>query len=139
MESLLQDLRYAARGLLRQRGFSAIAVLTLALGTGANAAVFSAVHGALLAGLPFPDADRIVSVFGTSPKRGIDQDVTSVPNFLDWRARTRSFSAMAAADTIQRNLTGDPYYTDGLRVVLFLSTTPVPPSAVHFDDWRTEE
>ncbi|MGE0455993.1 MAG: ABC transporter permease [Vicinamibacteria bacterium] len=107
METLVRDVRFAVRSLLRQPGFSAVALLTLALGTGANAAVFSAVHGALLAGLPFPGAERLVYVFGTSPKRGIPQDVTSVPNFRDWQEGTRSFSAMAGVDSMTRNLTGD--------------------------------
>jgi putative ABC transport system permease protein len=103
---MFQDLRYAARTLLRERAFLSVALLTLALGTGANAAVFSAVHAALLAGLPFPQPDRLVLLFGTSPKRGVDLDVTSVPNYLDWQAQARSFSAVAAAGTETRNLTG---------------------------------
>jgi predicted permease len=105
MDTLLRDLRFAARSLLRNPAFSAVALLTLALGTGANAAVFSALNAALLSGLPFPEPDRLVFVFNTSPKRGIDTDVTSIPNFLDWQARARSFTAMAAADTQPRNLT----------------------------------
>jgi putative ABC transport system permease protein len=104
---LLQDVRYAVRTLARRRGFTAVALLTLALGTGANAAVFSAVHGALLASLPFPEPEQLVFLFGTSPKRGVDLDVTSVPNYLDWQAQARSFSAVAAADGGSRNLTGD--------------------------------
>jgi putative ABC transport system permease protein len=107
VEGLLQDLRYAARTLLRRRGFTTVAVLTLALGAGANAAVFSAVHGALLASLPFPEPQQLVYLFGSSPKRGVDLDVTSVPNYLDWQAQARSFSAVAAADGGSRNLTGD--------------------------------
>jgi putative ABC transport system permease protein len=106
LDRLLQDVRYAARTLSRQRGFTAVALLTLALGTGANAAVFSAVHAALLLGLPFPEPDRLVFVFNSNPKRGIDTDVTSIPNFRDWQAQARSFTAMAGADTSTRNLTG---------------------------------
>ena len=96
MDTLLRDLRFAARSLLRNRAFAAVALLTLALGTGANAAIFSALNAALLSGLPFPEPDRLVFVFNTSPKRGIETDVTSVPNFLDWQARARSMPCFAA-------------------------------------------
>jgi putative ABC transport system permease protein len=104
LETLLQDLRYAARMLRKSPGFTAVAVLTLALGIGANTAIFSFVYGVLLAPLPYSDASRLVVMNETTPKVGMVS--TSYPNFLDWRARSRAFSQMAYVQEMTFNLAG---------------------------------
>jgi predicted permease len=93
VESLLQDIRHAARTLRRTPGFSAAAVIALALGIGGNAAVFSVVDGVLLHPVPFPEPDRLVALHGRTarePKTSI-----SYPNFLDWQRSARSFESLA--------------------------------------------
>ena len=94
MSSLLRDLRHAVRSLRRSPGFTAVALLTLALGTGANVAIFSVVHGVLLEPLPFAEPDRLVTVWNHNPLQGYDKDVTSYPNFEDWRRQAGAFTAM---------------------------------------------
>jgi putative ABC transport system permease protein len=91
----MQDLKFAIRQLLRNRGFTAVAVLTLALGIGANTAIFSLVNGILLRPLPYPEPDRLVTLWERSAERGLEQGLVSGPNFLDWRAQARSFETMA--------------------------------------------
>jgi putative ABC transport system permease protein len=104
MGTILRDLRYGVRVLLKSPGFTAVAVLTLALGMGANAAMFSLVNGVLLRGLPFPQQDRLMVVYTTAPQ--FPHMSTSYPNFLDWVGRSRSFSGMAAFRSDGFNLTG---------------------------------
>src|SRR3954465_5489830 len=89
----MADLRHALRVLARRPAFSLVAILTLALGIGANTAIFSVVNGILLRPLPYPEPDRIVRLSERN-KGGAVVDV-SHPNFLDWRARSKSFEAMA--------------------------------------------
>jgi len=96
LESLWQDLRYAARVLAKNPGFSVIAVVTLALGIGASTAIFSVVNTVLLRPLPFPEPDRIVRVWEANPKRGYARNVVNPVNFLDWHEQNRSFGPMAA-------------------------------------------
>jgi predicted permease len=91
---LWQDLRYAARVLRKNPGFSAIAILTLALGIGANTAIFSVVNTVLLAPLPYPGANRLVILHESSPQ--FHYQSISYPNFLDWQRMSRSFAGMAA-------------------------------------------
>jgi predicted permease len=104
MESLVQDLKYAARMLLKSPGFTAIAILTLALGIGANTALFSVVNGVLLKPLAFAQPDRLVAlsektaVFATSS--------ISYPNFLDWQRTNTTFSAIAAYRSDDYNIIG---------------------------------
>src|ERR671916_1845776 len=93
MDALRHDLRYALRSFLRSPGFSAVSVLTLALGIGATTAIFSVIYGVLLRPLPYPDADRIVRVWQID-KDGNQMSVSD-PNFADWQAETRSFAALA--------------------------------------------
>jgi len=103
MDTLLQDLRFAARTLFRNRGFTLVAVLTLALGIGANTAIFSVLRGILLKPLPFRDPERVVRI--TNIRDG-NRMVSSAPDFIDWRTQTKSFSSMAAIDNQSMNLTG---------------------------------
>jgi putative ABC transport system permease protein len=116
LERLLQDVRYALRMLRKSPAFTAVAVLTLALGIGANTAVFSVVYSALLRPLPYRDASRLMVLNETTPKVG--RVSVSYPNFLDWRAQSHSFSQMAAVHAVGFNLSGgtEPEAVSGLAV-----------------------
>lgn len=96
MESLLQDLRFALRQLRSNPGFTAVAILTLALGIGANTTMFSVVNGALLRPLPFGNPSSLVMVWGNDPTDGILHFPVSGPDYLDWGEQNRCFSGMAA-------------------------------------------
>jgi putative ABC transport system permease protein len=96
MEILLRDVRLGVRSLLRTPAFTAAAVLTLALGIGANTAIFSAVNAVLLRPLPFPDADRLVVVWTVNEQEGIDRDISSYPVFTDLREQSRALAGLAA-------------------------------------------
>jgi len=104
LEHLIQDVRYGLRSMRRSPGFTAVAVLTLALGIGANTALFSVVNGVLLNPLPYWQPDRLVALYSK------DHDFTyssiSYPNFLDWVRGNRSFSSLAAFLGVDFNLTG---------------------------------
>jgi len=116
MERLIQDVRFAIRSLRKAPGFSAIAILTLALGMGAVTAMFSVVDGVLLKPLRYPDADRIVRVL-EKPPRG-DRNGISTLNFLDWQTDNTVFDFMAAQSGGPATLTGsgDPVQLRGARV-----------------------
>jgi putative ABC transport system permease protein len=103
-ESLLQDLRYAARGIWRARVFSLIVILTLAVGIGANTAIFSAVYAVLLKPLPFPSGERLVWL-GESSAKASRISVTWI-NFEHWRMENQSFESMAAFQKTDLTLTG---------------------------------
>jgi predicted permease len=94
LESLLQDLRFGLRMLRKNPGFTAVAVLTLALGIGANTAVYSVIDGVLLNPLPFPETNRLVAVHSKLPR--YPHLGVSYPNFLDWQRESRSFEELAA-------------------------------------------
>ncbi|HSJ65068.1 MAG TPA: ABC transporter permease [Gemmatimonadaceae bacterium] len=96
LDDLAQDVRYAWRGLRSSPGFAVTALLTLALGIGANTAIFSVVRGVLLEPLPFVEPDRLVRVWHANPADGITQGAVSEPDFLDWRAQARSAESMGA-------------------------------------------
>jgi putative ABC transport system permease protein len=95
MRTLWQDLRYGARALLKNPGFALIAVVTLALGIGANTAIFTVVNAALLRGLPYREPDRLVHLWEMTPQKEFPRREASYPDFLDWR-QSQSFEAMAA-------------------------------------------
>jgi putative ABC transport system permease protein len=96
MDTLVQDLKYGLRTLLKNPGFTTVAVLALALGIGANTAIFSVVNAVLLRPLPYPDPDRLMTVWENNLKLGWHEDVVSPANFLDWRAQNTVFESMAA-------------------------------------------
>ena len=102
MDTLLQDLRFSVRTLGKNRGFTALAVLCLALGIGVNTTMFSVVDSMLLRPFPFEDPDRLVALNQTQLKNGIDQGWPAYPTFLDWQREAKSFQQMAALD--QRSL-----------------------------------
>jgi hypothetical protein len=103
METLLQDLRYAWRNLRRSPGFVLVTILTLALGIGANATIFSAIDQTLLKPIEFPGADRLVLVWETFGGNGPDNwNIVSAPNFWDFRRDSRSFEDMAIFDSSGR-------------------------------------
>ena len=107
LETLWQDIRYSGRTLRKHPGFAAVAVLTLALGIGANTAIFSIVDAVLFQRLPFPDADRLVLI-GETDARG-QGDAVSPANFLDWKRDSRLLEDMAAkVDWTAYELIGDP-------------------------------
>src|SRR5690606_28735778 len=106
MDALRRDFRYALRTLFRSRGFAIAALTTLALGIGANTAIFSVVNAVLLRPLPYPDGDEIAILWLRNAPESIDEDITSYPNFTDWRTRNRTFEHMAAYSQANMNLTG---------------------------------
>jgi predicted permease len=116
LETFLQDVRYGFRMLIKSPGFAIVAVITLALGIGANTAIFSVVNGVLLNPLPFPDANRIVVLF--QDKQNFPKGSISYPNFLDWQADNRSFESMAAYRWTSGDITGvaEPESVHGQRI-----------------------
>src|ERR1700757_3128659 len=106
MGTIWLDLQYGWRMLRRSPGFSLVAILTLAIGIGANAAMFSVINTVLLRPLPFPDAQRIVFVWDTDPNRNVTRGVASPAEFLDWRDQNHSFEELSAWRTWFYTLTG---------------------------------
>src|SRR5215210_7477737 len=96
METLLHDIRFGIRLLTRKPGFTIVAVLALALGIGANTAIFSVVNTVLLKPLPFKDPDRLVMVWEERTKLGFPKDTPAPANFVDWRNENQVFDDMAA-------------------------------------------
>ncbi|MGH7579832.1 MAG: ABC transporter permease [Gemmatimonadales bacterium] len=128
MDTLLQDLRYSLRRLAKSPAFTAIVVLTLALGIGANTAIFSAVNAVLLRPLPYHEPHRLVTIEHLYPSLDLEAPV-SVPGFLDYQERGRSFESMAVQTNWQANLTGvgEPVRMQGQRVTgRFFATLQVP-------------
>src|SRR5215510_5249805 len=95
MQTIIQDLRYDARMLLKNPGFTFIAVITLALGIGANTAIFTVVNGVLLRPLPYDESDRLVMLWEADPRRNIEQQRVAPPNLVEWREQSRSFENIA--------------------------------------------
>ena len=107
METLLKDIRYGIRGLRQRPGFALVAILTLALGIGANTAIFSVVNAVLLKPLPFKDPDRLVIVWEDAAFAGFPRNTPAPANYFDWKSQNRSFEDMAATASTSFNLTGD--------------------------------
>jgi predicted permease len=106
LEVLLQDLHYAVRMLRKSPAFAAVAIITLALGIGANSAIFSVVNGVLLRPLPYEDPDRLMFVFNSAPSRGIPQYGASPPDYRTLRERNKTFAGLLAFYSSAFNLTG---------------------------------
>ena len=129
LESLYADVRYALRILRKAPGFTTIAILTLALGIGANTAIFSVVQGVLLAPLPYNEPERLVMIwqYNLTLKHVIS---VSYPDFVDWQRNARSFQQMAAFDSQDHNLTapGTPEHLNGEEISSgFLSALGIKP------------
>ncbi|HKP10645.1 MAG TPA: ABC transporter permease, partial [Blastocatellia bacterium] len=118
METLLQDLRYGLRMLIKRPGFTFVAVVALALGIGANTAIFSIINAVLLRPLPYAEPERLVNVWATRPQRGLTQNSASYPDFADWRDQNDVFEYIAAYNFTDFTLTGDdnPARVSGLIV-----------------------
>ncbi len=117
---LLQDFRYGARALRKNRAFTTVAVLTLGLGIGANTAIFSVVNAVVLQPLPYPEQERLVHVWATNESAGDREDVASYADFAEWRAAAKSFTRLAAYTS--RTVTIDG--VDRAELVTALQATP---------------
>ena len=107
METLLKDIRYGVRGLIKRPGFTAIALITLALGIGANTAIFSVVNAVLLRPLQFKDPEQLVIVWEEATFAGFPRNTPAPANYFDWKNQNQSFSDMAASAEVSFNITGD--------------------------------
>jgi predicted permease len=104
LETLLRDLRYGIRTLVRTPGFSILAILVMALGIGANVALFTVVHSVLLKPLPFPDQDRLVRIYEADAKGRFQDNIVAGGTFADWQSRASSFDQMAIKQWMHYNL-----------------------------------
>jgi putative ABC transport system permease protein len=106
LEDFARDIRYGVRALRRTPAFTIVAILTLALGIGANTAIFSVVNTVLLKPLPYPDADRLTFVWERNTAIGADRDLVAPPNYLDWKSRNAVFADLGAYQIAGFALTG---------------------------------
>jgi putative ABC transport system permease protein len=119
IETLLRDVRYGARVLLKSPGFTAVAVLTLALGIGANTAIFSVVDAVMLRPLPYPEPERLVMLWTSMKGQGVSRAGSAMPDYREWRDQTQSFDGLAAFYYGDFNLSGggaEPERAQGARV-----------------------
>ncbi|HZS04396.1 MAG TPA: ABC transporter permease [Blastocatellia bacterium] len=118
MHTVWHDLRYGLRVLFKKPGFTVVAVVALALGIGANTAIFSVVNAVLLRPLPYPNPEQLAWVWVDNRREGIREDITSYPNFEDWRKQNQVFQGLAGVRTQRFNLTGngDPEEVRGASV-----------------------
>src|SRR5687767_2660367 len=140
MDYIRNDVRHALRALSRNRSFALAAILTLALGIGATTAIFSVVHGVLFRPLPYTHPERLMVLWNNNTREGIERDITSYANFLDWRARGDLFSSMAAYTQGNTSVTegGEPEQVPAAFVTLdFLKTLGVTP--IHGRGFTAEE
>src|SRR4051812_25220006 len=128
-ESLSRDLRQSVRALLKQPGFTATALGTLALCIGANLAIFAVVDAIVFRPLPFPESERLVSVYNSYPKAGVERSSTSVANYYDRRGAIKAFESVSAyyEDSVITGAAGAPRRVPIARVTPeFFSTLRVP-------------
>src|SRR5688572_4098343 len=136
-----RDIKHALRMILRAPGFSLIAILTFAVGIGVNTAVFNVVNGVLLRPLPYPDPDRITMLWMDNRRQGIKEDITSYPNYLDWRTQSASYEQMAAFTPSAYSVTGtgDPERLLGAAVTAsFFDVMQMPPTLGRVFNERNE-
>jgi putative ABC transport system permease protein len=146
LQSVFADCRYGVRQLRNNPGFTAVAVLTLALGIGANTAIFSVVDATLLRPLPYPEPDRLVRIWESSVKYDSPRNVVNPFNFLDWRDHSQAFESMAAVLTTMTNLSShaqpiavpgmqvSPEFFSILRIAPFLGRTFCPADGIPGQD-----
>ena len=137
---IMRDARHALRMLVRTPAFSVIAMMTFAVGIGVNTAVFSVVNGVLLSPLPYPDADRITMVWIDNTRERIKEDITSYPNYRDWRDQNSSYAHLAAYSETAFALTGagDPERLFGAAVTSnFFDVMGITPMAGRLFTRRT--
>src|SRR5262249_32985012 len=103
---MFQDLRLALRLLIKHRGFTSIAVLTLAIGIGACITIFSVVNAVLLRALPYPEAERLVFLWTSAPQQNVNERPSAYANFSEWRTQNNSFEELAVFDPTSVTLTG---------------------------------
>ena len=108
-DTFRQDLRYSLRSLFARPGFLIAAVLTLALGIGANTAIFSVVNGLLLQPLPYPDGERLVLVHNAYPRMGLDYAGTSIPDYFDRREQAQALEDLALYTGESLNLAAEAH------------------------------
>src|ERR1051325_2916736 len=122
---MFQDLSYAARTLRKHPGFTAMAVITLALGIGASSTIFSALNTVVMHPLPYHDPDRLVRLWESNLKQNRPENPVSVPNFQDWQKQQTVFEQLAASELTTFNLTGsgEPQRIPALRVTANLIPT----------------
>ena len=143
LDELTQDIRFAVRMLVRDRGFALTVVVVLALGIGANAAIFSVVDALMLRPLPFHEPDRLVMIWEDASQVGFPKNTPAAGNYFSWKERSRTFSGMAATRGSTANLTvdGPPEFIMGRRVTAnFFDVLGVQPAlgrAFTEDDDRT--
>ena len=118
METFINDLRYGIRSLLKHPGFAAVAVITLALGIGANTAMFSVINGVLLRPLPYQEPERLVTIWEESPERDMLQMPVSIANLRDWAEQSQTLDQISAYTFSNLNLTGtgEPVQLAAVRV-----------------------
>ncbi len=109
MSGLAEDLRYALRQMRKSPGFTVVAVVTLALGIGANTAIFSVVNAVLLRPLPYPNSGQLVVLWEQNPHRGWFENIVSGENFLDWQKQNKVFAGMAAFESNSFNIIGNQH------------------------------
>jgi putative ABC transport system permease protein len=124
MDSLIQDIRFGLRRLARRPALTSVVVIALALGIGANTAIFSVVNALLLNPLPYPEPDRLAMVWMNNTRMKIDQDIHSFPNFRDYKEQNQSFERLAVYSPRSANLTGDG---EPVRVVGVAATSELLP------------
>jgi len=127
---VLNDLRFAVRSLLKRPGFALVVIITLALGIGANTAIFSVVNAVLLSPLPYKEPERLVAVWAKSTNRNLTNQPVSYLNYTDWKEQTQAFEQLAAIRAESLNLTGqgEPERINGVRITVnILSTLGVTP------------
>src|SRR5215510_1612351 len=120
MNTIWQDLRYGARMLIKSPGFALVAIVTLALGIGANTTIFSVINSLLLKPIPFPDAERLALVWESQANDPKDRNIVSAPNYWDWRDQNDVFEQMAILDSAGKGYDlsggGEPERVSGVRV-----------------------